>query len=125
MSTEFQSSIQTLSELYEKSQQQIRDLENERAELQSQVEVVASVLEVSQLQAVDERAAADGVSVDVWLKDIIMTAIDKDVRAVYLDKRAYDGLRKLAESRNIDIDLLMTRSGVTDFILSAIQNGRL
>lgn len=125
MSTGFQSSIQTLNRLHEEDQQTIAKLKDDRDALASQLQTLKTIFSISELESIKARAEAEKVSAEVWLKDIIVTALNKDVKAVFLDKRAYDALAKLAKSRNIDMDTLMTRSGVTDFILNALQHGRL
>lgn len=125
MNTEFQTSIQTLTRLHEANQETISRLEGELQELKEQFEALRSIFSLFELASIRERAESEGVSVDVWLKDIIVCSLNKDVRAVYLDRRVYDKLCRLAEARNIDIDTLLTRSGVTEFFLNAIQSGRL
>lgn len=125
MSTEFQNSIQTLIQLHDDDQQVIASLRNELEELKAQFETLQTLFSISDLKSIRQRAESENVSVDAWLKDIIVTAVNKSVRAIYVDGRVYDRLSALAESRGIDIDLLLTRSSTTEFLLSSIQNGRL
>lgn len=125
MSLEFQNSIQTLKKLNDADQQTISQLQSQVKSLKSQLETIKTILDVSDLKAVIERAKLEGLSVDAWLKDIIVTAIEKDVKAIYVDVRAYDKLSALAQSRGIDVDTLLMRSSTTEFILNAIQSGRL
>lgn len=125
MSAAYQNSIQMLNSLHEADQLRILELQSRVEELKAQLETLQTVFSVSELKAIRSRAKSEGLSVDAWLQDVVVAALDKDIRAVYIDKRVYDRLLDLAESRNIDIDTLLTRSGTTEFLLSAIQSGRL
>lgn len=123
MSTAFQNTIQTLCQMHESDQAKIERLEQEKAELASQLETASALLSVSELKAVQDRAAAEDVSVRVWLRDMLLIMLSYDVDAVFLEKRAYTALCNLAQRRGIDIGTLMTRSSVTEFILRAVQQG--
>lgn len=124
MSSEFQNSIQTLKKLNDADQQTISQLQSQVESLKSQLETLQTLFSVSDLKAIRERAKSENLSVDAFLKDIIVAALDKSVRAIYVDDSVYTKLSDLAASRNIDIDTLLTRSGTTEFLLNAIQNGR-
>lgn len=125
MSTEFQSSTQTLNRLHEEDQQKIAELKDQLNDLRQHLETLQTLFSVGDLKAVRERAKLENLSVDAWLKDIVVAAIESNAQAIYVEERVYNKLLALAQARNIDLRMLLTRASTTEFLLSAIQNGRL
>lgn len=111
--------------MHQTDQETIKQLRAELSELKFQLGTAAAICDLRKLKAIHARAVSEDMSVEDWLRDVVSIFLDKDVCAVFLDKKLYDELCKLGQARNISIDQLMTRSNTTEVLIGLIENGRL
>ena len=114
-----------LRELQQTIRKELRARENEIKDLKakhaSESAVRASMKRMSTVGQIIEHAEKEGISVDEFVADAIITAMKS--KSIPIDIELYNKLEARASARGLKIDELFKRSAFQDFVLDGLSRG--